>query len=60
MSGFLIDTHALIWWWNDDERLSPLVRATLADRGNTILTPSVCAWEIANKVRIGKLPAMAP
>lgn len=58
MSGYLIDTHALLWWWNDDPRLSGTARELLADGERDVAVPSVCAWEIANKVRIGKLPEM--
>ncbi|MES2444007.1 MAG: type II toxin-antitoxin system VapC family toxin [Pseudomonadota bacterium] len=60
MTGFLADTHVLIWWWHDDDRLSSSARAILADSAARIFVPTVCAWEIANKVRIGKLPQMAP
>ena len=60
MPRFLTDTHALIWWWNDDDRLSDTARAIMADRDNEIFASCVNAWEIANKVRLGKLPEMAP
>jgi PIN domain nuclease of toxin-antitoxin system len=56
----LLDTHVLMWWWLDDPRLPPPVRDVLADPANDISVPSVCAWEIANKVRSGKLPEMGP
>ena len=59
MPRYLTDTHVLMWWWKDDQRLSSTVREILADRGNEVFAPTVCAWEIANKVRIGKLPEMA-
>jgi len=55
----LIDTHALIWWWLDDMRLSPTIRAMMIDPAHDVHVSSVCGWEIANKVRIGKLPQMA-
>lgn len=60
MPRFLTDTHALIWWWNEDDRLSKTAGEVLADRTNAVFAPTVCAWEIASKVRIGKLPEMAP
>ncbi len=31
----------------------------MADREKSVQVPSICALEIANKVRIGKLPEMA-
>jgi PIN domain nuclease of toxin-antitoxin system len=60
LARFLTDTHTLIWWWNEDERLSESARTALVDRRNEIFASCVNAWEIANKVRIGKLPEMAP
>ena len=37
--------------------LSPLAAATITDTENTILVSVASAWEIATKVRIGKLPS---
>ena len=52
----LLDTHALLWWLAGDERLPVRARDLIADEANTILVSAVSAWEIATKVRIGKLP----
>ena len=60
MIRYLLDTHALIWWWLADTRLSSRARSLMGARENSIWVPSVCALEIANKVRIGKLPEMTP
>jgi len=60
LARFLTDTHTLIWWWDEDDRLSAAARDVLADRAHDVFASCVCAWEIANKVRIGKLPEMAP
>jgi len=51
----LLDTHALIWWFTDDPQLSDSARTLIADPRNEILVSSACAWEIATKVRLGKL-----
>ncbi|HVQ07767.1 MAG TPA: type II toxin-antitoxin system VapC family toxin [Allosphingosinicella sp.] len=56
---YLIDTHALLWWWLDDGKLPQSMRSVLGDRGNDIHVSSVSGWEIATKVRLGKLPQMA-
>jgi len=53
----LLDTHALIWWLADDRRLGPSARALIADPANDVLVSVVSLWEIAIKVRIGKLEA---
>ena len=53
----LLDTHALIWWLSDDDRIGPRARALIADPGNDILVSVVSLWEIVVKVRVGKLEA---
>lgn len=55
----IVDTHALIWWWNDDPSLSTPARGALAARSNAIFVSAATAWEIATKVRAGRLPSMA-
>ena len=57
--AFLLDTHALIWWWDADAKLTDLAREVLSDPGQSALVSAVTAFEIANKVRVGKLEAMA-
>jgi len=53
----LLDTHALLWWLNDDDRLGRTVRGLIADPANDVLVSTVSLWEIAVKLRIGKLDA---
>jgi PIN domain nuclease of toxin-antitoxin system len=53
----LLDTHALIWWLSDDDRIGPQARALIADPGNDILVSVVSFWEIVVKMRVGKLEA---
>jgi PIN domain nuclease of toxin-antitoxin system len=57
-NGFLLDTHALIWWWLADRTLSAAARDVLEARGGTIFVSAVSGIEIAIKVRLGKLPTM--
>jgi PIN domain nuclease of toxin-antitoxin system len=54
VNGFLFDTHALIWWWNDNPLLPMGVRRRLVDPDNTIFVSAASAWEVATKVRLGK------
>ena len=51
----LLDTHALLWWFTDDRRLSAAARHAIADEGNEILVSAASAWEISTKQRLGKL-----
>jgi PIN domain nuclease of toxin-antitoxin system len=56
---FLLDTHTLIWWMTSDPHLSKVGRGLITDRANTAVISAVSAWEIATKVRLGRLPSAA-
>lgn len=53
---FLLDTHTLLWSFNGDPSLSVAARRVIEDGSNEILVSAASAWEIATKVRLGKLP----
>jgi PIN domain nuclease of toxin-antitoxin system len=55
----LLDTHALLWWLSDDPALPRMARKIIAETKNTILVSAASGWEIAIKVRLGKLPTAA-
>jgi PIN domain nuclease of toxin-antitoxin system len=55
----LIDTHALLWWLSDDPSLSDAARKAMAENSNVLLVSAASAWEIATKVRLGRLPGAA-
>ena len=55
----LLDTHALLWWLDGDKRLSKPARDFIGEEANTVFVSAASAWEIATKVRIGKLPGAA-
>ena len=52
----LLDTHALLWFFDGDARLSADARAAIEDPSNTAFVSAASAWEIATKHRLGKLP----
>jgi PIN domain nuclease of toxin-antitoxin system len=52
----LLDTRALLWWLSDDPALTRSARKIIADTANTLIVSAASAWEIATKVRLGKLP----
>jgi PIN domain nuclease of toxin-antitoxin system len=52
----LLDTHTLLWCFNGARSLSSPARRLIEDGGNEILVSAASAWEIATKVRLGKLP----
>lgn len=60
MSGpVLLDTHAWVWSFAEPERLSRAARDAI-DRAATVYVSPISFFEIGQKVRIGKWPAMAP
>ena len=52
----LLDTHTLLWATLSPSGLSPKVTKIIADDSNVILVSAASAWEIATKVRLGRLP----
>jgi PIN domain nuclease of toxin-antitoxin system len=57
--AILLDTHALLWWMIGDPRLSPSARAAVGAESAEVFVSAASAWELATKVRSGKLPAAA-
>lgn len=51
----LLDTHTLLWAMVEPALLSRKVSHTINDQANTIVVSAASAWEIATKVRLGKL-----
>ena len=52
----LLDTCTLIWATLTPATLSRKAQSILSDEANEILVSAASAWEIATKVRLGKLP----
>lgn len=52
----LLDTHTLLWATLSPASLSREASAMISDESNVVLVSAASAWEIATKVRIGKLP----
>jgi PIN domain nuclease of toxin-antitoxin system len=55
----LIDTHALVWWFTDFDRLSKRAASVITSMENTVLISAAVAWELSIKVNLGKLDAMS-
>ena len=58
MTKLLLDTHALLWWLAEPDRLSPAAHAGINDPANSVYVSAASGWEIATKVRLGKLPGI--
>ena len=56
----LLDTHALLWWLEDDPRLSKRARTAMRAANEQVVVSTASAWECAVKVPTGKLPQAAP
>jgi PIN domain nuclease of toxin-antitoxin system len=56
----LLDAHALLWFLDDDPKLSPVAKAALVDPANERWVSPISLVEIARKARLGKLPLSAP
>ncbi|WP_432570849.1 type II toxin-antitoxin system VapC family toxin [Kineococcus sp. SYSU DK005] len=57
MTTLLLDTHVLLWWLSDDERLPERMRAAVADGENEVFVSAASAWEMSIKAALGKLTA---
>lgn len=51
----LLDTHTLIWFLENDKRLSNKAKKTIESEDNTSFIGIVSLWEIAIKLNLGKL-----
>ena len=51
----IVDTHAFLWWINDDPQLSPSVRDIMGSAENALYLSAASGWEIAIKYQLGKL-----
>lgn len=59
MTAILLDTHAWAWSLTGDSRLSRPALFAIA-QATTVCVSAVSFFEIAQKVRLGKWPEMAP
>jgi PIN domain nuclease of toxin-antitoxin system len=57
--GYLLDSHVLLWWWFDPDRLSAPVQALIADPETPVLVSAATVWELSLKHHQGKLPELA-
>lgn len=52
----LLDTCAVVWAVLAPSSLSSHARRAIADPNNVVVVSAASAWEIATKVRLGRLP----
>lgn len=52
---YLLDTHALLWAFFDDDKLSAKAASVIKNPDNDIYVSTISYWEISLKYAIGKL-----
>jgi PIN domain nuclease of toxin-antitoxin system len=55
MRRLLLDTHAFLWWVNDDPKLAPKAKRAIASAHNECYLSAASCWEMAIKASLGKL-----
>jgi PIN domain nuclease of toxin-antitoxin system len=54
---FLLDTHILLWFLENDPKLPPQIREVINNPENLVFVSVISAWEISIKQSLGKLIA---
>ena len=56
----LLDTHTFLWWCSSPDKLSPIALKLIKDKTNDIYLSVTSIWEMAIKIRLGKLTLTEP
>ena len=51
----LLDTHVLIWCFENNRRLKGPVREAITDSNNTVFVSAASTWELSIKSALGKI-----
>jgi PIN domain nuclease of toxin-antitoxin system len=57
--NLLLDTHVMLWWVADDDRLGSQAREAIA-RSAVVWVSAASVWEVAIKVALGRLQIPGP
>lgn len=57
---YLLDTHILIWWAEDNKKLKPEYKDIIADPENMIFVSVVSVWEVIIKTKLKKIKLKTP
>lgn len=52
---YLLDTHVVLWWLTEPEKIHAKAQKIIRDRTNEIFVSSASFWEMAIKKSIGRL-----
>ena len=53
--NYLLDTHAIIWMFENSSKMSYSIKEIIRNPQNSITICTISIWEIAIKMNIGKL-----
>lgn len=51
----LLDSHIIVWWLGDPQRLAPRARVAITDPANEVFLSAASVWELGLKIARGKL-----
>jgi PIN domain nuclease of toxin-antitoxin system len=51
----LLDTHVVIWWYQEPKKIKNSTIALISDRNNSVFVSDVVIWEMVIKTSLGKL-----
>ncbi len=54
-AAYLLDTHILLWWLADPDRLDGAARDAIADTSNAVCVSVASIWEMSIKRTLGRL-----
>lgn len=52
---YLLDTHILLWWLGEPEKLTPETLEVIASKDNFVVISAASIWEMRIKQNLGKL-----
>lgn len=60
MTRYILDTHAFLWFINDDPALNPHAKTLIENPANTLYLSMSSVWEMAIKTSLHKLTMPTP
>lgn len=55
MRGYLLDTHAMLWWLDNPSQLTREARNAVSDGLNNVWLSSAAVWEMSIEKALGRL-----
>src|SRR5688572_2153207 len=52
---YLLDTHVILWWFTNPEKIHAKARKIIKDKSNRIFLSAISFWEMAIKKGLGRL-----